>query len=217
MGKIKLGLTDDHLLFRRGLASILATYEQIQLVLQTSSGPELLEQLQHTELDVVLLDLEMPEMNGIQTAEALREQYPDLKILILSMYDDDHFIQHLMEVGANGYLLKDAEPDEVVQAVVAAAKNGFYFSERVSKVVLQGLANKKKVKPIFRNQIRLTKRELQVLQLICKEQTNNEIGEQLFLSPRTIEGYRNRLLEKTGVRNTAGLVVFAIRNELFQP
>ncbi len=217
MGKIKLGLTDDHLLFRRGLASILATYEQIQLVLQTSSGPELLEQLQHTELDVVLLDLEMPEMNGIQTAEALREQYPDLKILILSMYDDDHFIQHLMEVGANGYLLKDAEPDEVVQAVVAAAKNGFYFSERVSKVVLQGLANKKKVKPIFRNQIRLTKRELQVLQLICKEQTNNEIGEQLFLSPRTIEGYRNRLLEKTGVRNTAGLVVFAIRNELFLP
>ena len=217
MGKIKLGLTDDHLLFRRGLASILATYEQIQLVLQTSSGPELLEQLQHTELDVVLLDLEMPEMNGIQTAEALREQYPDLKILILSMYDDDHFIQHLMEVGANGYLLKDAEPDEVVQAVVAAAKNGFYFSERVSKVVLQGLANKKKVKPIFRNQVRLTKRELQVLQLICEEQTNNEIGEQLFLSPRTIEGYRNRLLEKTGVRNTAGLVVFAIRNELFQP
>lgn len=217
MGKIKLGLTDDHLLFRRGLASILATYEQIQLVLQTSSGPELLEQLQHTELDVVLLDLEMPEMNGIQTAEALREQYPDLKILILSMYDDDHFIQHLMEVGANGYLLKDAEPDEVVQAVVAAAKKGFYFSERVSKVVLQGLANKKKVKPIFRNQIRLTKRELQVLQLICEEQTNNEIGEQLFLSPRTIEGYRNRLLEKTGVRNTAGLVVFAIRNELFLP
>lgn len=217
MGKIKLGLTDDHLLFRRGLASILATYEQIQLVLQTSSGPELLEQLQHTELDVVLLDLEMPEMNGIQTAEALREQYPDLKILILSMYDDDHFIQHLMEVGANGYLLKDAEPDEVVQAVVAAAKKGFYFSERVSKVVLQGLANKKKVKPIFRNQVRLTKRELQVLQLICEEQTNNEIGEQLFLSPRTIEGYRNRLLEKTGVRNTAGLVVFAIRNELFLP
>lgn len=217
MGKIKLGLTDDHLLFRRGLASILATYEQIQLVLQTSSGPELLEQLQHTELDVVLLDLEMPEMNGIQTAEALREQYPDLKILILSMYDDDHFIQHLMEVGANGYLLKDAEPDEVVQAVVATAKNGFHFSERVSKVVLQGLANKKKVKPIFRNQIRLTKRELQVLQLICEEQTNNEIGEQLFLSPRTIEGYRNRLLEKTGVRNTAGLVVFAIRNELFLP
>lgn len=217
MGKIKLGLTDDHLLFRRGLASILATYEQIQLVLQTSSGPELLEQLQHTELDVVLLDLEMPEMNGIQTAEALREQYPDLKILILSMYDDDHFIQHLMEVGANGYLLKDAEPDEVVQAVVAAAKKGFHFSERVSKVVLQGLANKKKVKPIFRNQIRLTKRELQVLQLICEEQTNNEIGEQLFLSPRTIEGYRNRLLEKTGVRNTAGLVVFAIRNELFLP
>lgn len=217
MEKIKLGLTDDHLLFRRGLASILATYEQIQVVLQTSSGPELLEQLLHTELDVVLLDLEMPEMNGIQTAEALREQYPDLKILILSMYDDDHFIQHLMEVGANGYLLKDAEPDEVVQAVVAAAKNGFYFSERVSKVVLQGLANKKKVKPIFRNQVRLTKRELQVLQLICEEQTNNEIGEQLFLSPRTIEGYRNRLLEKTGVRNTAGLVVFAIRNELFQP
>ena len=217
MEKIKLGLTDDHLLFRRGLASILATYEQIQVVLQTSSGPELLEQLPHTELDVVLLDLEMPEMNGIQTAEALREQYPDLKILILSMYDDDHFIQHLMEVGANGYLLKDAEPDEVVQAVVAAAKNGFYFSERVSKVVLQGLANKKKIKPIFRNQVRLTKRELQVLQLICEEQTNNEIGEQLFLSPRTIEGYRNRLLEKTGVRNTAGLVVFAIRNELFQP
>ncbi|WP_367391576.1 response regulator [Lewinella sp. LCG006] len=216
MKKISIALVDDHVLFRKGLAAILKTFESIEIVHQASNGVELLEMLKNVEVDVVLLDLEMQGMDGMQTTKKLNEAFPEVKIIILSMYDDDHFIQHLMELGANGYLLKDTEPEEVILAVQSAYENGFYFNERVSKVVINGLIKKNKVKPVFRGNVKLSPRELEVLALICQEQTNVEIGEQLFLSSRTIEGYRNRLLEKTNTRNTAGLVVFALKNNLVE-
>lgn len=216
MKKIRVALIDDHLLFRRGMAAILKTYDEVEITLQASNGAALLAKLEENTVDVILLDLEMPEMDGIQTTKKLKIQFPAIKVLILSMYDDDHFIQHLMEVGANGYLLKDAEPDEVILAVQSVYESGFYFNARVSKVVLAGLAKKNKVKPVFRGNVQLTDREVEVLRLICEEQTNNEIGKKLFLSPRTVEGYRNRLLEKTNVRNTAGLVVFALKNRIVE-
>lgn len=216
MKKISIALVDDHVLFRKGLAAVLKTFESIEVVHQASNGVELLEMLKNVEVDVVLLDLEMQGMDGMQTTKKLNETFPEVKIIILSMYDDDHFIQHLMELGANGYLLKDTEPEEVIIAVQSAYENGFYFNERVSKVVINGLIKKNKVKPVFRGNVKLSPRELEVLALICQEQTNVEIGEQLFLSSRTIEGYRNRLLEKTNTRNTAGLVVFALKNNLVE-
>lgn len=216
MKKISIALVDDHVLFRKGLAAVLKTFESIEVVHQASNGVELLEMLKNVEVDVVLLDLEMQGMDGMQTTKKLNEAFPEVKIIILSMYDDDHFIQHLMELGANGYLLKDTEPEEVIIAVQSAYENGFYFNERVSKVVINGLIKKNKVKPVFRGNVKLSPRELEVLALICQEQTNVEIGEQLFLSSRTIEGYRNRLLEKTNTRNTAGLVVFALKNNLVE-
>jgi len=128
------------------------------------------------------------------------------------MYDDDKFIIHLMEIGANGYLFKNAEPDEIRKAIHAVYENGYYFNDIVNKALLKKLVLKGNIKPSFNQNVELTERELQVLKLICEEKTATEIGKEIFLSPRSVEGIRQRLIEKVGVRNSAGLVMFAVKN-----
>jgi DNA-binding NarL/FixJ family response regulator len=137
-------------------------------------------------------------------------------VLGLSMHKDEEYVLQMMESGANGYLLKEAEPDEVLLAIRSAHNNGFYFNDRTSTALLGRLVNEKKVKSNFSPVDELTDRELQVLQLICEQLTNQEIADRLFLSPRTIEDYRARLLQKTDARNTAGLVIFAIREGVWE-
>ncbi|MEL6625905.1 MAG: response regulator transcription factor [Bacteroidota bacterium] len=210
----RVALVDDHALFRQGMARMISEMEGIAIAFEAENGQELLDQLNHDVPDLILLDLEMPEMDGITALPLVREKYPSITILILSMYNDDHFIAHLMEKGANGYLLKDASLDEVEMGIRTASEAGFYFNDRVSKVMLNTLVKRNKIKPTLAFQVELTGRESDVLKLICQEKTTAEIAETLFLSPRTIEGYRNRLLEKTGARNTAGLVVFASKQGL---
>lgn len=206
---IKIAITDDHKLFRRGMNGMVSDFEEIEVLFEAGSGQELLDELKNTTIDLVLLDLEMPEMDGIATTPVLRNQFPEVKIIILTMHDDDQMIAHLMELGAHGYLLKDAEPEEVETAIRTTIENGFYFNERVSKAMLAGLVQKKKVKPTFSHQTDLSEREVEVLKLICQEFTSQEIADKLFISKRTVEGHRNRLLEKIGAKNTVGLVVFA--------
>ncbi len=206
---IRIGITDDHKLFRRGMNSMLADFEGIEVLFEASNGQELLDELKKTAVDLVLLDLQMPELDGIATTPLLRAQYPDLKIIILSMHDDDQMIAHLMELGAHGYLLKDAEPEEVETAIRTILDQGFYFNERVSKAMLAGLVQKKKITPTFSHQTELSEREIEVLKLICQELTSQEIADKLFISKRTVEGHRNHLLEKIGAKNTVGLVVYA--------
>ncbi len=209
---INIAITDDHKLFRRGMNRMLADFDQMEVVFEAGNGVELLAELEKTKADLVLLDLQMPEMDGIETTPLLRERYPDLKIIILSMHDDDQMIAHLMELGAHGYLLKDAEPEEVEMAIRTTLLNGFYFNDRVSKAMLSSMVQKQKVKPTFSHQTELSEREIEVLKLICQELTSQEIADQLFISKRTVEGHRNRLLEKIGAKNTAGLVVYAAQN-----
>ncbi|MEL7338873.1 MAG: response regulator transcription factor, partial [Bacteroidota bacterium] len=141
----------------------------------------------------------------------IQTQYPEAKVLILSMHQDDQFIVHLLEQGAHGYLLKDTELEELENALESVQDNGFYFNDRTSRAMLSRLTRRQKIKPTFGQVDPLSERETEVLKLICEEFTTAEIADKLFLSPRTIEGYRNRLLEKTGAKNTAGLVVFAAR------
>lgn len=209
---IKIAITDDHKLFRRGMNRMVSDFEEMEVLFEAGNGQELLDELKNTPIDLVLLDLEMPEMDGIATTTALQAQFPDVKIIILTMHDDDQMIAHLMELGAHGYLLKDAEPEEVETAIRTTIENGFYFNERVSKAMLAGLVHKKKIKPSFSHQTELSVREEEVLKLICKEFTSQEIADTLFISKRTVEGHRNRLLEKIGAKNTAGLVVFAAQH-----
>lgn len=208
---IKLALVDDHNLFREGIKLLLQPITDMELVIEASNGKELLEQLEGDTPEVVLLDLDMPEMDGIETSKRLREISEDIGIIILTMYDDEQMIAHLMELGANGYLLKDTSQQELEKAIRSVHETRFYFNDFVSKALLTGVRSKRKSDPKIGNNIDLTRRESEVLQLICEELTTQEMADKLFLSPRTVEGHRQNLIEKFGVKNTAGLIIRAIK------
>lgn len=214
---IKLALADDQNLFRKGMAMLLREINGMEVTLECANGKDLLKAIAVVPVDIVLLDLEMPVMDGVETMKRMRTDHPDVKVLVLSMHSEEKFIVHLMELGANGYLLKTAEATEVENAIRSVAESGYYFSDMVSQVMLQGLVKKDKVRPYFNVIDPLSEREIEVLKLICAEKTTPEIAERLFLSPRTVEGHRNNILLKTGARNVAGLVVFAMTNGIHTP
>lgn len=213
MKKIKLAVVDDQLLFRRGIISLIKEFEEIEVVIEAGNGKELIEAIKKRKPHIVLLDLQMPVMDGIETTAYLSEKYPDIKILILTMHDDDEFILHLIEKGANGFLLKNNSIDIVIDAIYSIVENGYYFNDRISKTMIKGLVRSKKIKPVFQS-VSLSDREIEVIILICKEYTNKEISERLCISIRTVENHRDKILEKTGARNTAGIVMFALKNNL---
>jgi DNA-binding NarL/FixJ family response regulator len=213
---IRYAIADDHKLFRRGVIAALEDMPALKLVLEAENGRELLNNLAKAKPDIILLDLKMPEMDGIETTIEIRKLDSDVKIIIITMLDDEKYVIHLMEIGANGYLLKNAEPEEIKDAILTAYENGYYFNDFVNKALLRKLVHKTQLKPVFNNNIELTSRELEVLKLICQEQTANEISKLIFLSPRTVEGIRTKLLEKIGVKNTAGLVMYAVKNRIVE-
>ena len=214
---IHLALADDQLLFRKGMAMILRDMAGVRVVLECANGEELLAGLAHTPVHIVLLDLDMPVLDGTATMRRVREEFPEVKVIVLSSHDEDTTISGLMDLGANGYMLKSAEPDEIDLAIRSVAQSGFYLNDAVSKVLLHGLVKARKVKPTFNDVDPLSERELEVLRAICQERTTPEIAAQLFLSPRTVEFHRNNLLLKTGARNIAGLVVYAMTKGIYAP
>jgi DNA-binding NarL/FixJ family response regulator len=212
MALIKYIIADDHKIFRQGLRYALADDHKLKLAGEAENGEMLLQLFEKHKPDVVLLDLKMPVMDGIDATKKIHSAHPDTKILMLTTYDDEHFILHLLELGANGYLLKNAEPDEIKRAMHAVFENGYYFNDLMSSTMLRTITNKNSLNNKFKEGIRLNERETEVLKLICAELTTVEIAEKIFLSPRTIEGLRTSLIEKTGVKNVAGLVLYAIKN-----
>lgn len=214
MKKINIVITDDHKLFRKGIMALLSEFDFIDEINEAGNGEELLALLESLESkpEVILLDIKMPVMDGVEVQKRIREIYPDIKIIILTMEDDEQFILHLINEGVNGYLLKNADPDEMELAIRKVVDQGFYFSDDISKLIMSNLVNKNKIN--FTLALNLTERELEVLDLICKEFTAAEIAKKLNLSARTIEGYQRKLLEKTKTRNMAGLVVFAMKHQL---
>jgi DNA-binding NarL/FixJ family response regulator len=213
---IRIAIADDHQLVRSGMVMILRENPEFVVVQQAANGRELLDGLDQSKPDVVLLDLEMPVLGGQDTLIEIRKLYPDIRVLMLTMHNNEAFIVQMMELGANGYLIKNSEPDEVVKAIFKVVESEFYFSEEVSKAMLHGISNPELKNQGGREGHGLTEREVDVLRLICKEYTTTEIGESLFLSPKTIEGYRKALMDKTEAKNMAGLVLFAIRHGLYQ-
>jgi DNA-binding NarL/FixJ family response regulator len=214
---IKLALADDQLLFRKGLVMLLSDMAGARIVLECANGEELLVGLKTAEVDIVLLDLEMPVMDGVETMHRLKEGQPEVKVIVLSSHEGENVIKHLMELGANGFIPKNAEPDEIDTAIRSVAQTGYYFSDAVSNAMLHGLVRGKKVKPTFADIDPLSERELEVLRGICQERTTAEIAAMIFVSPRTVEFHRNNLLLKTGARNTAGLVVYAMAHGHYIP
>ena len=212
MSKIKIAIADDYKIYRDGLKVGLSADENMEIIAEADNGEDLMKVLETNSPDVILMDLKMPIMDGMEATKHVRKKYPDIKVLVVSMYEDDKFIIHLMENGANGYLLKNAEPDEIKKAIYAVHENGYYFNDVVNKALLKKLVLKNNLKPSFNQNIDLTEREQEVLKMICEEKTAAEIAKEIFLSPRSVEGIRQRLIEKIGVRNTAGLVMFAVKN-----
>jgi DNA-binding NarL/FixJ family response regulator len=208
--QISIALVDDHVLIRAGLSQLINKHEGLKVTLEASNGADLLKQLHEQSVDVVLLDIDMPVMDGKATLEILVKDHPDVKVIMLTVHDHNSFIVNMMEAGAHGYLLKDTQPEEVIRAIHSVMDNGLYFNDRVSRALL-GKVSQPKSPHAELTQESLNQRELDVLSLICAEKTTREIADELFLSPKTIEGYRKSLLEKTGAKNVAGLVLYAMR------
>ena len=214
MSKIKIAIADDYKIYRDGLKVGLSADENLEVVAEADNGEDLLKLLEQYTPDVILMDLKMPIMDGMEATKVVRKKYPAIKVLVITMYEDDKFIIHLMENGANGYLLKNTEPEEIRKSIYSVHENGYYFNDVVNKALLKKLVLKNNLKPSFNQNVELSEREMEVLKLICEEKTAAEIGKQIFLSPRSVEGIRQRLIEKVGVRNTAGLVMFAVKNAI---
>jgi two-component system, NarL family, response regulator DegU len=216
---IKIAIADDHKLFRQGLGQILGRNENYAVVLEAASGEELMENVAAAMPDVILLDLFMKGMDGKETAGLLLKQYPQLKIIILSMnYSPEHILQ-LMRVGVHGYLPKDIDQGILSEAIEQVVTKGFYINDDIAQVMRQGL-QARDLKPtrskvsIPSLNIGFTDREMEVLSLICRGFNTAKIAEELFISYRTVEGHRKNLLEKTGASNSVSLAIFAVKHQL---
>ena len=219
MSTTSIAIVDDQLLFRQGLAALIQDAKTFTLQMEAESGNELVEKLkQQASLpDILLMDMKLPDISGVELNEIIQKQYSSVKVIVVSMYDEERLIYRMIEAGACGYLAKNCDKQELITAINTTVKSGFYFNYSTMKAMRSAATYKNlTIRNISNIPIEISEREEEVLQLICKEFTNAEIAEQLFLSTRTVEGHRNNLLMKTGCRNTAGLVVFAIRYHLFK-
>jgi DNA-binding NarL/FixJ family response regulator len=192
----------------------LRPFTNIKFVLEADNGDQLLEGVPSSEPDVVLMDLRMPGKDGIEATKVLSKQYPNIHVIVLSMYEDDRFVSHMMENGASGYLLKNAEPQEIRRAIMDVHEKGYYLNNFVNRILLKKSHAKQKAIPSLNSEITLTDREKDVLKFICMEFTAQEIAQKMDISPRTVEAIKDRLMERFGSKNTAGLVFFAVKNNL---
>ena len=216
MGPIKVAIADDHKIFRKGVILSLRPYPNIKFVLEAENGQELIDNLPTVAEtpDVILMDLRMPQKDGIETTKVVAKQYPHIHIIALTMYEDERFVSHMMEIGANGYLLKSADPAEIKKAIMEVMSKGYYLNNFVNRILLKKSHARQKVAPTITSEITLSDREREVVKYICMEFTAHEIAQKLEVSPRTVEAIKDRLMERFGSKNTAGLVFFAVKNNL---
>jgi DNA-binding NarL/FixJ family response regulator len=214
MNVIKVAIADDHKIFRKGVILSLRPFTNIKFVQEAENGQELIDGISSSEPDVILMDLRMPQKDGIETTKQIAKQYPTIHIVILTMFEDERFVSHLMEIGANGYLLKSADPTEIRRAIMDVAEKGYYLNNFVNRILLKKSHAKQKTVPSLSSEITLNEREKDVIKYICMEFTATEIAQKMDVSPRTVEAIKDRLMEKFGTKNTAGLVFFAVKNNL---
>lgn len=205
-----VALVDDHRLFRSGIASMINTFPGYKVLFEASNGKDLIAKINKKLLpSIILLDVNMPGMDGIETARWLQQHYPEINIMVLSMFDDSYKVVSLISVGIKGYILKDAEPDEFKRALDIIAGSGVYYPAFVTRHLINNLnpANA---------DLHLSSRETEFLKFACTELTYKEIADQMSVSVRTIDGYRDQLFEKLNVKNRVGLVIYAIKNKIVQ-
>ena len=205
----RIAIADDHKLFRRGIIELINDLSEYQIVNESSNGLELIHYVRESKLpDLIILDIQMPVMNGFETLEQLKKDFPEVKILALSMYEDEQSIIRMLRAGANGYVLKDAEPEELEDAISCIIEKGFYYSNDVGQMVLNQLQSNMPKD--------LKERELEFLQLVCTELTYKEIATKMCVSPRTVDGYRESLFFKLDIKSRVGLVLYAIKHGIFK-
>jgi DNA-binding NarL/FixJ family response regulator len=204
-------LADDHALFRNGLKMLIDTIPGFKVTGEASNGKEFLDMIQKEQYDIVLLDIEMPELNGIEAAKAAIKKNSDLKIITLTMYGDEEYFEQMVQAGAKGFLLKNSDIQEVKTAIETVYQGGTYYSQELMQNLLRNL---KQVKVSKINEVEFSNRESEILHLICQGCSNQVIGEKLFISKRTVEKHRANLLLKTNSKNTAELVIYAIKNQV---
>jgi DNA-binding NarL/FixJ family response regulator len=211
---IKVAIADDHALFRAGVRTALAARKDIEMIAEADNGMQLLNLLKHIEPDVILLDIQMPIMDGITTLPEIRKLYPEVKVIILSMHNDHSMISKLMEVGANSYLTKNSDSETIYQAIKTCFEQEFYFNELTNKALLSGLRTKKVEH--HPDDVQLSEKEIRILKLMCEEKTTKEIADIVDISPRTVEAIRDKLKTKTGAKSMAGLVMYAVKNGILE-
>ncbi|MCV9930429.1 response regulator transcription factor [Flavobacterium sp. LS1R49] len=211
---VKIVLADDEILFRKGIIFLLEREPNLEVILEVSDGVELISFLEKSQdqPDIIIIDLKMPVLNGVEATKIIHKKFPEVKIIALTSYDTKSFVINMIQVGAASYLRKNTTPKDLIYTINEVATKGFCYSDYVLKII-QGTVSNKNNKCNLDAGF-LSTREIEVLRLICLQKSTAEIAEELFISPRTVEGHRNNLLLKTESRNTAGLVVYAIQNEI---
>jgi DNA-binding NarL/FixJ family response regulator len=213
---ILIAITDDEALFRRGMRLILEDYPDLRVILEAENGQDLLDKIRASDElpDVLLLDLKMPVMSGIEASEIIRREFPSIQIIAISSHFSKAFIINMIEIGASAYLGKNTDPDEVVETIRMVREKGFYYNTAVMEVIRENIMSPASTKSSRQLSVEITNREKEVLQLICEQCTAQEIADRLYISVRTVDGHRNNLLSKLNCRNTAGLVVYALQHGL---
>ncbi|MBE7170620.1 MAG: response regulator transcription factor [Williamsia sp.] len=204
--KIQIALVDDHVLLRAGLSGLIESFSAYQVLFEADNGKDFIQKLEKKTLpDLVLMDINMPEMNGYETTQWLKTHYPQVKVLALSMYDNETAIVKMLRAGVKGFILKDCEPAALKQAINAVMQVGFHYTEKVTGKLISIVSRHEK-------EVDLNERELEFLRLVCSERTYKEIADEMNKGVRTIDGYRDTLFEKLDVKTRVGLVLYAIKN-----
>ncbi|MBC7422899.1 MAG: response regulator transcription factor [Ferruginibacter sp.] len=214
MDLIKVAIADDHKIFRRGVILSMRPYTEIEFIMEAENGEDLLAKIPDFMPDVILCDLKMPIKDGIDTTKQITKDFPKIRVIILTMYEDERFVGHLMDCGAAGYLLKSTDPEEIKKAINEVMRTGFYLNPFVNKVLIKKNYSKQKYLPSLTKEIVITDREKEVLTLVCMEFTATEIAQKMDISSRTVEAIKDRLMERFGVKNSVGLVFYAMKNSL---
>ena len=213
---IQLALADEHKIFRDGIRVAMKNRDFIKIIWEAQDNRDMMEKLKMKIPDVLLMDIKMPEAEAVKDLQLIKRDYEGVKIIVLTMYDNKETISQMMENGANAYLIKTSEADEIYKAIVGCVKDDFYFNELVNAAVLLKLQGKRNIKKFYPNTIKFNEKELRILKLISEDKTTEEISEDVFLSPRTVESIRMNMKTKVGVKTIGGLLMYAIRNKLVQ-
>jgi DNA-binding NarL/FixJ family response regulator len=215
---IKIAIADDHKIFMYGIKMALNPKEDLKMIWEAEDGKDLMHKMAIKQPDLLLMDIRMPQIDGINAIEMLRKEYDNLKIIVLSMYDDQQMISKMMEMGANAYLTKTTDPDEIYEAILTCMNEEFYFNQLVNKAVMGKLMQKKNVRRLYGNQVPVTfnEKELKILQLLGEDKTTEEISKIIFLSPRTIETIRQNMKSKVGAKTIGGLIMYGMRNKMIE-